>query len=187
MEKSAEAKHIKIIETKKQKSHSLSVFVCNKPGVLMRICQVFSRRAYNIDSLVVSHSQDRAFSKMTISINGDPNGLDQIIKQVSKLIDVIECIEYSTDHSVTKELALIKIALKSDEFIEISRITDHFEGKTISLTNESVITMIHGDSERIDWAIQTLSKFELIEIIRSGKIVMSTALTVENKSFPKAP
>jgi acetolactate synthase-1/3 small subunit len=90
--------------------HTLSVFVNNKAGVLMRICQVFARRGYNIDSLVVSHGRDEHFSRMTIGISGDPAGLEQIILQVTKLIDVIHCIEHTSSDSVTKELLLVRSA-----------------------------------------------------------------------------
>ena len=76
-------------------SHTLSVLVSNEPGVLMRICQVFSRRAFNIDSLVVSEGRNANFSRMTIGISGDPQGLSQIIMQVNKLIDVIHCFEHT--------------------------------------------------------------------------------------------
>ena len=88
--------------------HTLSILVNNDPGVLMRICQVFSRRAFNIDSLVVSEGRTREFSRMTIGISGDPEGLDQIIKQVNKLIDVIHCTEHSAENSVVKEMLLLK-------------------------------------------------------------------------------
>ena len=87
--------------------YTLSVSVSNKPGVLSRIAQVFARRAYNIDSLVVSSAVDGKFSRMTITAKGDPKGLDQIIKQVNKLVDVIDCIDHTEENAVIQELALI--------------------------------------------------------------------------------
>ncbi len=84
--------------------HTLSVFVNNKAGVLMRICQVFARRGYNIDSLVVSRGRDKHFSRMTIGVSGDSSGLEQIILQVTKLVDVIHCVEHTRSDSVNKEL-----------------------------------------------------------------------------------
>lgn len=153
--------------------HTLSVYVNNKPGVLLRICQVFSRRAYNIDSLVVSHGADNQHSRMTIGINGDPDGLSQIVKQLNKLIDVIHCIEHGRDDSIVRELALIKILAESKEFMEISQIINHFEGKTVDLTESSIIAMIYGSSEKIDWALQVLSKYKIVETIRTGKLVMA--------------
>ena len=89
--------------------HTLSVYVANKPGALARIAQVFARRGFNIESLVVSPAVDGNFSRMTISCSGDPEGLDQIIKQLAKLIDVLQCIDHTFDESVMKEMGLIKI------------------------------------------------------------------------------
>ena len=98
-----------IESTARGASNTLSILVNNSPGVLMRICQVFSRRAYNIDSLVVSEGRTGAFSRMTIDISGNPQGLEQIIKQVNKLIDVIHCFEHTAENSVVRAMLLGKI------------------------------------------------------------------------------
>ncbi|WP_018968850.1 acetolactate synthase small subunit [Rubritalea marina] len=157
-----------------QSSHSLSVFVNNTPGVLMRITQVFARRGFNIDSLVVSEGRDERFSRMTIGITGSSNGLEQIIKQVSKLIDVIHCIQHEADDSVVKELVLIKLLIKSTEDrTSALQIIDHFNGKTVDLTPESIIAMISGDSGKLDAAIKMFGNFEIVETVRTGKVVMA--------------
>lgn len=157
----------------KQVPHSLSVFVNNRPGVLMRICQVFARRGFNIDSLVVSQGRDARFSRMTIGITGDPDGFEQIIRQVSKLIDVIHCSEHTSDNSVTKEMVLIKIRCTPGERSMALQITEHFAGKTVDLTPVSMIVMITGDSPKLDSAITMFSQFEIIETVRTGKVVMA--------------
>ena len=153
--------------------HTLSMLVNNQPGVLMRICQVFARRAYNLDSVVVSHGRDPQFSRLTLGISGDPSGLEQIIKQCNKLIDVIHCYEHQEKNSVTRELALVKILCSPDERGEILQIIKHFNSKTVDLTENSIIAMIHGDSEKVNAAIRLLSKFEIIETVRTGKVVMA--------------
>ncbi|MFC7336495.1 acetolactate synthase small subunit [Haloferula chungangensis] len=153
--------------------HTLSVLVNNEPGVLMRICQVFSRRAFNIDSLVVSEGRSRCFSRMTIGITGDPAGLDQIIKQVSKLIDVIHCFEHTSDDAVTKEMILLKIKCSPEQRSEALQICEHFSGKTVDLTPISMIAMFTGDSIKIDAALTMFSQFEIIETVRTGKVVMA--------------
>lgn len=158
---------------KQPKIHTISVFVNNNAGVLMRITQVFARRGYNIDSLVVSRGRDSRFSRMTIGISGDPSGLEQIILQVSKLIDVIHCIEHTSTNSVVKELLLVKFIASKQERTEALQIIDHYGGKTIDLTPNSMIAMINGDSEKIDAAVSMFSQFEIIETIRTGKIVMA--------------
>jgi acetolactate synthase-1/3 small subunit len=153
--------------------HTISVFVNNKAGVLMRITQVFARRGYNIDSLVVSRGRDSHFSRMTIGICGDPSGLEQIILQVSKLVDVIHCVEHTTSNSVVKELLLVKFMASKQERTEALQIIDHYGGKTIDLTPTSMIAMINGESAKIDAALSMFSQFEIIETIRTGKIVMA--------------
>ena len=145
----------------------------NKPGVLVRICQVFARRGYNIDSLVVSQGRDARYSRMTIGLSGDPFGLDQIIKQVNKLIDVIHCSEHSTDRAVTREMVLIKVAADATARTEILQIVEHFSGKTVDLTENSLIVMIFGNSEKIDAAVRMLGNYDIIETVRTGKVVMA--------------
>lgn len=153
--------------------HTLSMFVNNQPGVLMRICQVFARRAYNLDSVVVSRGRDPQFSRLTLGISGDPAGLEQIIKQCNKLIDVIHCFEHDESESVTRELALVKILINPGDRGEVLQILEHFGAKTVDLGTASVIAMIHGDSNKVDAAIHLLSKFDIVETVRTGKVVMA--------------
>jgi len=153
--------------------HTLSMLVNNEPGVLMRICQVFARRAYNLDSVVVSRGRIPEFSRLTLGISGDPAGLEQIIKQCNKLVDVIHCYEHQEKNSVTRELALVKILCDPSERSEILQIIKHFNSKTVDLTESSIIAMIHGDSEKVNSAVHLLSKFEIIETVRTGKVVMA--------------
>ncbi len=153
--------------------HTLSVYVANKPGVLARVAQVFSRRGFNIESLVVSPAVDGKFSRMTISCSGDPEGLDQIIKQLLKLIDVLHCIDHTFDSSVVKEMGLIKIAVDSDGRSEALQIAEHFGCKTVDLTPGSMIVQIVGDPAKIDAFEQMIAKYRIIELVRTGKVVMS--------------
>lgn len=139
----------------------------------MRICQVFARRGYNIDSLVVSQGRDKQFSRMTIGISGDPDGLEQIILQVTKLVDVIHCVEHVSSESVVKELLLVKFLADKDERTEALQIIDHYGGKTVDLSPTSMIAMITGESSKIDATIQMLSQFEIVETVRTGKVVMA--------------
>lgn len=154
------------------KIHTLSVFVANKPGVLARIAQGFARRGFNIESLVVSPAIDGRFSRMTIGASGDPEMLDQIIKQVNKLIDVIHCSDHTFDNKVVKELALVKFKVGPKDRAEALQIGEHFGVKTVDLTEGSMIFMGTGDSGKLDSMIQMLSKFEIVELVRTGKVVM---------------
>ncbi len=154
--------------------HTLSMFVNNQPGVLMRICQIFARRAYNIDSLVVSQGRDPRFSRLTLGISGDPAGLPQIILQCDKLVDVIHCFEHTEGDSVVRELALVKIAVQGGEKrTEVLQIVEHFGGKTVDFSESSMIIRIEGASDKVDAAISLLAGYEIIETVRTGKVVMA--------------
>ena len=158
--------------------HTLSVYVSNKPGALARIAQVFARRGFNIESLVVSPAVDGHFSRMTISCSGDPTGLDQIIKQLSKLIDVLHCIDHTYDESVTKEMGLIKIAVDRDDRSEALQIAEHFGCKTVDLTTTSMMLQVVGDPSKIDALEEMIGQFKIIELVRTGKVVMSRGVAV---------
>jgi acetolactate synthase-1/3 small subunit len=153
--------------------HTLGVYVSDKPGVLARIAQVFARRGFNINSLVVSPSMDGCFSRMTITAKGDPAGLDQIIQALRKLIDVVHCVDHTGEDVVLKELALIKLAVLAESRAEALQIIDHFGGKTVDLTERSLIVMATGNSDKLDALVALLKKFKIIELVRTGKVVMA--------------
>ena len=152
--------------------HTLSALVANKPGVLARIAQVFARRGFNIESLVVSPSKNGDYSRMTIGTSGSEQGLAQIIAQVNKLVDVLHCSDHTFDNAVVKELALIKVAVGAEQRTEALQIAQHFGCKTEDLTEESLIVMATGETEKIDALIKMLRKFTIIEMVRTGKVVM---------------
>ena len=156
--------------------HTLSVMVNNQPGVLGRICAVFSRRGFNIESLVVSQTRDPRFSRMTIGISGHPEGLHQIIMQVNKLIDVMHCTEHTDIDAVSKELVLIKVAANPAQRTEVLQIVEHYNGKTVDLQEDSLIVMISGNTDKLDASVRLLSKFEIVETVRTGKVVMARGL-----------
>lgn len=153
--------------------HTLSAYVANKPGVLARIAQVFSRRGFNIDSLVVSSSIDGDFSRMTITATGNPDMLDQVIRQVNKLVDVIHCFDHTGQDVVVRELALIKIGVTVEERTEALQVAEHFEAKTLDLTENSMIIMCTGRSSKLDALTGLLKKYKIIELVRTGKVVMA--------------
>jgi acetolactate synthase-1/3 small subunit len=153
--------------------HTLSVYVSNKPGALARIAQVFARRGFNIESLVVSPAIDGHFSRMTITCSGDPEGLDQIIKQMMKLVDVLHCIDHTFDKSVMKEMGLIKIFVDAEGRSEALQIAEHFGCKTVDLTPESMILQVVGDPAKINALEEMIQKFKIVELVRTGKVVMS--------------
>ena len=154
-------------------SHSISLLVANKPGVLIRIALVFARRGYNIDSLVVSRAHDPNFSRMTIVASGDLKTLEQIIKQLNKLVDVLHAQDHTGEVMVEKELVLIKVKCPPDKRGEIFQVVEHFNGQTMDLTNSSVTIQVTGNPDKLDAVEAILDPYGVIEMIRSGKLIMT--------------
>lgn len=156
--------------------HTISLFVNNKPGVLVRVALVFARRGYNIESLVVSPAASGDFSRMTITCSGDPQTLQQIIKQLQKLVDVVRAIDHSADASYETEIALVKVACALDQRTEILQIAEHFHAKAVDYGPSSLVLQIYGSSEKLDAFIGLLRPYGLRELVRSGKILMARGL-----------
>ena len=154
-------------------NHTISILVVNKPGVLMRVAQVFSRRGFNIDSLVVSSGFDEKFARMTITAQGDVDNLGQIKKQLSKLIDVMHCIEHDDSNSIIKEMALIKVKCEIVRRAEVLQVVEHFDCKTVDLTNNSLVIQATGNSAKLDAMIDLLKDYKIIELVRTGKVLMA--------------
>jgi acetolactate synthase-1/3 small subunit len=153
-------------------AHSISLLVHNRPGVLVRVALVFSRRGYNIDSLVVSPTVDGDFARMNIVARGNPETLEQIINQLEKLIDVIHATDLTGLAIVEKELALIKVQCDVQERTELLQLVQHFKARTIDLTETSMVIEVAGSSDKID-ALRTLvNRYRLVEFIRTGKVIM---------------
>ena len=152
--------------------HTISMVVHNRPGVLSRVAQVFARRGYNIDSLVVSPSHREGFSRMTITSQGDPAVLDQIIKQLFKLVDVVSAAEHRLEESVVRELALFKVEVQSETRSEILQAIEVFRGKTVDISEDTLTIEMTGDSEKIDAFELFVSRFGIREMVRSGKLII---------------
>ncbi len=154
--------------------HTISVLVRNQPGVLVRVALVFARRGFNIESLVVSADPVSAdFSRMTITCSGDPETLEQIIKQVAKLVDVVRAIDHTGQSVVETEIALIKIKADLDERTVILQTAEHYKAKVVDCGANSLILRVTGASEKLDSFITLLRPFGVVELVRSGKILMT--------------
>jgi acetolactate synthase-1/3 small subunit len=152
--------------------HTIAVIVENKSGVLTRIAGLFSRRSFNIDSLSVGGTDNPDYSRMTISVQGDRDVLEQVIKQLSKLINVIRVSELDPTESVERELALIKVSADKQSRSEIMQIVNIFRAKIIDVSHRSMIIEVTGDEEKIDAFTQMLRQFGIKEVVRTGKISM---------------
>ncbi|MEK9657645.1 MAG: acetolactate synthase small subunit [bacterium] len=155
-----------------RKNHTISIKVTNKPGVLLRITTVFSRRAFNIDSLVVSPALDGHYSRLTLTVSGPQETLEQIIKQLNKLIDVIHASEHETSNTIVAELALIKLHISKEKRNEVLQVAEHFKGQTVDFNDESLVLQLTGNTQKLDAAIALLNDYNVVEIVRSGKLSM---------------
>lgn len=152
---------------------TIGLLVNDQPGVLMRISQTFSRRGYNIESLVVSPSHLARTSRMTITCSGPEDVLLQIILQLNKLVDVVHARDHSFDQAVTRELALFKIRCGVPERTEILQIAEVFRGKAVDISEDTITIEATGTSEKMDALAAMFGKFDLREMVRTGKIVMA--------------
>lgn len=154
-------------------SHTISILVANKPGVLVRIAQVFARRGYNIDSLVVSPAKEGTYSRITTTAQGDPETLEQIIKQASKLVDVLHATDHTGENVIEKELALIKVNAPDKTRTPILQLCDHFKAETVDFSSESIVVQVTGSTEKLDALVEMLEPYGIIELVRTGKILMA--------------
>jgi acetolactate synthase-1/3 small subunit len=153
--------------------HTLSLFVNNKPGVLVRVALVFSRRGFNIESLVVSPTAEGRFSRMTIACSGVSEDLEQVVKQLAKLVDVVHAIDHTGDESYEVEIALVKLECPLDQRTQILQVSEHYKARVVDYGPESLILQVHGSSEKLDAFIALLRPFHLSELVRSGKLLMA--------------
>lgn len=157
----------------KKNLHTISIMVANKPGVLVRCAQVFARRGFNIDSLVVSPAVNPKYSRMTITAQGDPATLEQIIKQTDKLVDVIHCSEHTGVDAVTKEFALIKAKKSPQNKSVIKKLASKHKAKITHETDDTFIIEQAGTTAQLDEFEEVLKKYGIIEMVRSGKLVIA--------------
>jgi len=157
--------------------NTISILVRNKPGVLVRIALVFARRGYNIESLVVSaDAANAAFSRMTITCSGDPETLEQIIKQLTKLIDVVRAIDHTGQQVIETETALVKLKCKLDERTELLQISEQYNAKVVDYGPDSLVLRLYGVSAKLDAFFELMQQYNVVELMRSGKVLMARGL-----------
>jgi acetolactate synthase-1/3 small subunit len=152
--------------------HTISVLVENKFGVLARIAGMFSGRGYNIHTLNVGPSHDPKISRMTIVVREKENVLDQIIKQLVKLVDVIEVIDFRDGQSVNRELVLIQIAVDKHSRAEAIELCDIFRAKIIDVSPKQMTIEVTGDEGKVGKFIALMENFEITALTRTGKIAL---------------
>jgi acetolactate synthase-1/3 small subunit len=153
--------------------HTISVLVENKFGVLARVASLFSAKGYNIESLSVGETIDPEVSRMTIVVTGDDTILEQIIKQLRRLIDVIKVSDLTQGNFIDREMVLIKVRAEQTARSEIINIVDIFRGKIVDVSPKSYTVEVTGDRGKIDAMISLLEPFGIKEVARTGKVAMA--------------
>ena len=153
--------------------HTISVLVENKFGVLSRVAGLFSGRGFNIDSLSVGETNDTTISRMTIVVRGDDTVLEQVTKQLNKLIDVIKVIDVTGDDFIERELVLIKVSIGSKTRSELMQIVDVFRAKIVDVAHESMVVEITGSEGKIQAFLDLLKPFGVKELARTGKVALA--------------
>ena len=153
--------------------HTLIALVEDKPGVLNQMASLFRRRGFNIESIAVGHSELPHLSRMTIVIGGATTMVEQVRKQLDKLVDVVKVSDITSDDLVARELALIKVKTTSATRSEIIQIVDIFRANIVDVASDSVTVEVTGDEEKIDSLFNLLSGFGIKEMSRTGRIAMT--------------
>jgi len=152
--------------------HTISVLVENRFGAFDRIATMFSGKGFNIKSISIGETETPDISRMTIVTEGDDQILDQVVKQLNRLIDTIKVVDLSSTYHIERELALITVALQKNSMHEIKNICDIFQGKVVDITSKIMMLEITGPPDKIDAAINVLLPFGIKELARSGSVAL---------------
>jgi acetolactate synthase-1/3 small subunit len=165
--------------------HIISVLVENKFGVLSRIANLFSGRGYNIETLSVAPTLDASMSMMTIVTSGDDRIIEQIVKQLNKLIDVIKVVDLNESEFVEREMALIKVHTRQEDRAEALRIADVFRGKVVDSTPTTYTIEVTGDVNKVEAAINLLQPLGIKELVRTGRVAIAREPVRSTAAQPK--
>lgn len=156
--------------------HTLSVLVEDKPGVLARVSGLFARRMFNIDSLAVGPTEVPGISRITLVVDADGHLLEQVTKQLNKLIHVLKIVELSDEQSAQRDHILIKVRADASARIQVTQAADLFRAKIVDVSPESVIIEATGSANKINALLEVLEPFGIREIVRAGTIALSRGL-----------
>ncbi|MGE0215924.1 acetolactate synthase small subunit [Mycolicibacterium sp.] len=154
-------------------THTLSVLVEDKPGVLARVASLFSRRGYNIQSLAVGATEQKDLSRMTIVVDVEDSPLEQITKQLNKLVNVIKIVEQEEENSVSRELALIKVRADAATRGQVIEAVNLFRAKVVDVSNESLTVEATGTPAKLEALLRVLEPYGIREIVQSGVVSLS--------------
>ncbi|MBI5869621.1 MAG: acetolactate synthase small subunit [Actinobacteria bacterium] len=152
--------------------HTLSVLVENKPGVLARVAGLFARRGFNINSLAVGITEDPDVSRMTITVDAEEHPIEQVTKQLHKLINVIKITDLDPERTVARELALIKVKSDTKSRAEVMQLAEIFRAQILDVSRKTITIEITGTYEKLDAFEQLLQPHGVVEIVRTGRIAI---------------
>jgi len=152
--------------------HIISILLENESGALSRVAGLFSARAYNIESLSVAPTDDPSLSRMTLVTTGSDEIVEQVCKQLNKLIDVVKLVDLTRDIHVERELILVKVKAENEQRDEVMRLAEIFNGHIIDLTDRTYTLEVTGDKAKIDAVLKALENIPILEVVRSGQLGM---------------
>jgi acetolactate synthase-1/3 small subunit len=154
-------------------THTLSVLVENKPGVLARVASLFSRRGYNIDSLAVGPTEHQEVSRMTIAVNLDDQPLEQVTKQLNKLVEVLKIVELEGPGAIERELALVKVKADAQTRSQVLETVQLFRAKVVDVSVDAITVEVTGNRDKLEAMLRVLEPFGIRELVQSGMVAIN--------------
>ena len=158
--------------------HTLVMLVEDKPGVLNRIASLFRRRAFNIESLTVGHTEHPGISRMTIVIDGNQTNVERVTANLYKLVNVIQVADLAGTPSVSRDLALVKVSVTANNRSEVMQLVEVYRARIVDVANDSLIVEITGDEDKINSFVDVLRPFGILEMVRTGVVAMARGVSV---------
>ena len=155
------------------RKHILSILVENKPGVLTRIAGLFARRGFNIDTLAVGPTDDERFSRITLTLDGAKHSIDQVTKQLHKLVNVLKIRDLEPEETLSRELALFKVSADGANRSEVMQICEIFRAKVVDVSRKALVVEVTGTTDKIEAFEELVRPFGLVEMMRTGEIAIS--------------
>jgi acetolactate synthase-1/3 small subunit len=169
-------------------NHTIVALVEDKPGVLNRIASLFRRRAFNIESLTVGHTEQVGISRMTIMVDSDDTNIERLVAYLYKLVNVIQVVDLTTLPRVTRDLAMIKVNTTNENRTTIMQVVEVFRARIVDVTNNSFIIEITGDEEKIEGFVDVLRPMGIIEMVRTGIVSMARGISpLSSSSIDNSP
>ncbi|MEE9528829.1 MAG: acetolactate synthase small subunit [Dehalococcoidia bacterium] len=165
--------------------YTISMLVEDKAGVLNRVASLFRRRGFNIQSLAVGGSEQPGLSRMTIVVLADPAQVEQVRKQLDKLINVVKIVDLTNDDMVARELALVKVAATASTRSEIMQIVDIFRANIVDVGSDSLMVEVTGDEEKVNSLFELLRRFGIKEVVRTGRVALTRGAVTVHASNKK--